>query len=68
MLLFIIIIIIIIIIILCRYWPSVEILYALNVLDITLQIHTGALCRRVILDVQTVFRGMTCNYEYWYDV
>jgi len=44
--------------------PSVQILYALNVLDITLQIQTGALWRHVILDVRTVFHGMTYNYEY----
>jgi len=42
----------------------VQILYALHVLDITLQIHTGALCLHVILDVQIVFHGMTYNYEY----
>ena len=44
--------------------PPVQILYALNVLDLTLQIHTGACWRHVILDVQTVFHGMTYNYEY----
>ena len=43
---------------------SVQILYTLNILDLTLQIHTGAMCMHVILDLQTVLHDMTYNYEY----